>query len=72
MREPMYNSEPFFIEFNGVPEKDCVTGMYVDNRGQVLMDIGFYNSSRYMVGTRHGDMDYYFFMADTPAELADV
>ncbi|MBW4497603.1 MAG: DUF5110 domain-containing protein [Oscillatoria princeps RMCB-10] len=71
VREPMYHSEPFFIEFNGVPEKDCVTGMYVDNRGQVLMDIGFYNSSRYMVGTRYGDLDYYFFMADTPAELVD-
>jgi alpha-glucosidase len=39
-REPLYHSEPFFIEFNGVPEKDCVTGIYVDNRGQVLMDIG--------------------------------
>ena len=70
-REPMYHSEPFFIEFNGVPEKDCVTGMYVDNRGQVLMDIGFYNSSKYMVGTRFGDLDYYFFMADTPAELIE-
>jgi alpha-glucosidase len=70
-REPMYHSEPFFIEFNGVPEKDCVTGMYVDNRGQVLMDLGYDNSNRYMVGTRFGDLDYYFFMADTPAELIE-
>ncbi len=68
-REPLYHSEPFFIEFNGVPEKDCVTGIYVDNRGQILMDIGYYNSSTYLIGTRFGDLDYYFFMADTPAEL---
>lgn len=70
-REPMYHTEPFFIEFNGVPEKDCVTGIYVDNRGQVLMDLGYYNSDRYMFGTRFGDLDYYFFMADTPAELIE-
>lgn len=68
-REPLYHSDPFFLEFNGVPDKDSVYGIYIDNPAQVLVDIGYANSSRYMFGTRFGDLDYYFFLGDTAADI---
>jgi alpha-glucosidase len=61
-REPLYHSDPIFFEFNGVPSHDSVTALYVNNPAQTLMDMGFENSERYMVGTRFGDLDYFFFM----------
>jgi alpha-glucosidase len=60
-REPLYHSDPFFMEFNGVPEYNTVNGIFIDNVGQVFLDIGYLNSGRYMFGTRFGDMDYFFF-----------
>ncbi|MBD1939369.1 TIM-barrel domain-containing protein [Microcoleus sp. FACHB-68] len=68
-REPLYHSDPFFLEFNGVPEEDSVYGIYIDNPAQVLVDIGYANSSRYMVGTRFGDLDYYCFLGYTAADI---
>jgi alpha-glucosidase len=68
-REPLYHSDPFFFEFNGVPEKDSVYAIYVDNPSQVCIDLGYLNSSRYMFGTRFGDLDYYFSFDNNPAEL---
>lgn len=70
-REPLYHSEPFFYEFNGVPEHDSVNGVFIDNTGQVLVDIGYINSSRYMIGTRFGDLDFYFFIGHDPANILD-
>ncbi|HEY5704498.1 MAG TPA: hypothetical protein VIS96_02875 [Terrimicrobiaceae bacterium] len=35
-REPLYHSDPFFVEFNGHPETDCVYGIFVDNPAQWL------------------------------------
>ena len=70
-REPLYHSEPFFFEYNGVAEKDSVLAIFVDNPSQILMDIGFINSSRYMFGTRFGDLDFYFFMGNDTASIID-
>ena len=70
-REPLYHSDPFFFEFNGVPEKNSVNGIFIDNTGQLFVDIGYMNSSRYMIGTRFGDLDYYFFMGNYPAQVID-
>ncbi|MEG5055515.1 MULTISPECIES: TIM-barrel domain-containing protein [unclassified Microcoleus] len=70
-REPLYHSDPFFLEFNGVPSQDSVYGIYIDNPAQLLVDIGYANSSRYMLGTRFGDLDYYFFLGDTSAEVVN-
>jgi alpha-glucosidase len=70
-REPLYHSEPFFYEFHGVPEHDSVNGVFIDNTGQVLVDIGYINSSRYMIGTRFGDLDFYFFIGHNPANILD-
>ncbi|MZP42434.1 hypothetical protein GTO89_05185 [Heliobacterium gestii] len=68
-REPLYHSDPFFMEFFGVPNRESVCGFFIDNPSQVCMDIGFLNSSRYMFGTRFGDLDYYFFLGKKSADV---
>lgn len=68
-REPLYHSDPFFFEFNGVPGKDSVNAIFIDNPGQLFVDVGYRNSSRYMFGTRFGDLDYYFFLNREPAHV---
>lgn len=68
-REPLYHSDPFFFEFNGVPGKESVNAIFIDNPSQIFVDMGYSNSSRYMFGTRFGDLDYYFFLNHEPAHL---
>ena len=70
-REPLYHSEPVFFEYNGVPDRDSVNALFIDNPGQLLIDIGYQNSGRYMFGTRFGDLDYYFFMGNDTATVID-
>lgn len=68
-REPLYHSDPVFFEFNGVGGNDNVNAVFIDNPGQVLVDIGYLNSSRYMIGTRFGDLDYYVFIGNEPPDV---
>lgn len=70
-REPLYHSDPFFFEFNGVPDQKSVNAIFIDNPGQILVDVGFLNSSRYMLGTRFGDLDYFFFLNSDPRDVLD-
>lgn len=70
-REPLYHSDPFFFEFNGVPEQKSVNAVFIDNPGQILVDVGYMNSGRYMFGTRFGDLDYYFFLNSEPRHVLD-
>ena len=70
-REPLYHSEPFFYEFNGIPGSDNVNAVLVDNPSQILMDVGYSNSGRYMFGTRFGDLDYYIFLGEDPKNILD-
>lgn len=70
-REPLYHSDPFFFEFHGVTDKDSVNAIFIDNTGQLFVDIGYLNSSRYMFGTRFGDLDFYFFIGNDPTSVID-
>ncbi|MCI5166233.1 MAG: alpha-glucosidase [Candidatus Electrothrix sp. GM3_4] len=70
-REPLYHTDPFFMEFNGIPSRQNVNGTFVGNSGQMFMDIGYLNSKRYMFGTRFGDLNYYLFFGKDPAEVVD-
>lgn len=70
-REPLYHSDPFFIEFNGRPEVNSVNAVFIDNPSQVCVDVGYLNSARTLFGTRFGDLDYYFFIGDEFANILD-
>jgi alpha-glucosidase len=71
-REPLYHSNPFFMEFNGVPDEDSTYGIFIDNPSQIFMDIGYLNSSRFMLGTRFGDLDYYFFLGQNCSDIMNA
>lgn len=60
-REPLYHSDPFFMEVNGQPELDSVYGIYIDNPSEVVLDMGYYRSDSYRFGIRYGVLDCYFF-----------
>lgn len=68
-REPLYHSDPFFIEINGVPDKDMAYGIFVDNPSETLLDMGYYHSTRYQFGIRYGDLDYYVIAGNAPADI---
>lgn len=70
-REPLYHSEPFFYEFNGIPESKNVNAVFLDNPGQVFIDMGYSNSAYYMFGTRFNDLDYYVFLGEDPKNILD-
>jgi len=71
-REPLYHSNPFFMEFNSASNDESIYGLFIDNPSQVFMDMGFLNSSRYMFGTRFGDLDYYFFLGQSFPDIMNA
>jgi alpha-glucosidase len=68
-REPLYHSDPFFMEFNRIPELDSVLGVFMDNAAQTCINIGKDRSDACMLGTRFGDLDFYLIAG---SEAADV
>lgn len=57
-REPLYHTNPFFLEFYGTPEtKNGVYGTFVNNPSQILMDVGHTYSNELRIATSYGDMD---------------
>ncbi|MDR3170178.1 MAG: hypothetical protein LBU17_00975 [Treponema sp.] len=68
-REPLYHSDPFFMEFNAYPRENFVNGVFVDNPSQILMDIGYTNSSTCLIGTRFWDSDIYLFAGDDAEDV---
>lgn len=61
-REALYHTNPFFMEFYGVPSENIVCGLFIDNASESFVDVGYSNSERYMIGTLLGDLDFYFFL----------
>jgi alpha-glucosidase len=70
-REPLYHSDPFFIELNGVPGADSVYGIFLDNLGQTFIDLGVLDSGRCLLGIRFGDLDYHVFLGGHAAEVLE-
>lgn len=63
-REPLYHSDPFFMEVYGVPNENSSYGVFIDNPSEICMDIGYYNSQNYLFGSKFGDLDYYFLLGE--------
>ena len=68
-REPLYHSQPFFMELNATPGYHSVTATLVDNYSQVFIDLGQSDSSRVGLGVRFGILDTYILCADKVPEL---
>ncbi len=69
-REPLYHSNPFFLEFSGIPNQDNnVIGSFVNNPSEVLMDIGCTYSDELQIATSYGDMDMVVFVGEQSKEV---
>ncbi len=69
-REPLYHSNPFFIEYDGESAEICSSyGIFVNNPSQTLLDMGFTDSHRYMFTTMYGDMDFCIFTGASSKEI---
>ena len=68
-REPLYHSQPFFMELNGTPGFRNVTATMLDNYSQIFIDLGQSDSSRVALGIRFGIIDAYVMAAETVPEL---
>ncbi|MCF6283397.1 MAG: hypothetical protein L3J28_14550 [Candidatus Polarisedimenticolaceae bacterium] len=70
IREPLYDSNPFFMEVNRYPDQHSTYGIFLDNTSESFIDLGTYNhDEQYLIGTMYGTMDYYFFMGRKCAEV---
>ncbi|KAF5228687.1 hypothetical protein FAUST_10917 [Fusarium austroamericanum] len=63
-REPLYQSSPFYLEMNGTPTHQNVTGVLVDNYSQVAIDLGKNDSNIISIATRFNTFDAYIMTAD--------
>ncbi len=69
-REPLYHSNPFFLEFYANPETmSGVVGSFVNNPSQILMDVGHTYSDQLRVATSYGDMDFIVFIGDSSKDI---
>lgn len=70
IREPLYDSNPFFLETNRYDDKKVVYGIFVDNLSETFFDLGSYNYNReYLFGSIYGDLDYYFYLGEDTQDV---
>lgn len=58
-REPLYHSDPFWIETNRSPGFQSKTGTFVANYSQICVDLGKTAPSETRIATRFGPADFY-------------
>lgn len=68
-REPLYHSEPFWVELNALQHTRSKVASFTDNLSQVLVDFAQTQSNRVRIATRFGTMDHYVMAGD---DVADV
>jgi alpha-glucosidase len=58
------------MAFDSTPGVNSVYGLFVDSASQVCIDIGKrLGGSKYLLGSRFNDLDYYFVLGAQPAEV---
>ncbi|KAG8714455.1 hypothetical protein FRC11_008407 [Ceratobasidium sp. 423] len=68
-REPLYHSEPFWMEIAQHPGYQLKLATFIDNLSQVCLDIGSENNGMMRVATRFGCMRMYVVAADSIGKL---
>lgn len=68
-KEPLYHSDPFFMEVNGVMGQESVYGIFIDNPSETLLDMGYYHSEKYRFGIRYGTLDYYVIAGNSCGDI---
>jgi len=68
-REPLYHSEPYWLELGGIPGYRSQVSTFIDNYSQVLVDFLSNNSGQIKTATRFGELQYFVFAGDGVGEL---
>jgi len=68
-REPLYNSNTFFLEFNGTWPRQSVHGLQLNNTGPAYMDIAATLSGVIRIGTLYDDLDIFLYFGDNAKDV---
>ncbi|KAH0607359.1 uncharacterized protein H6S33_002393, partial [Morchella sextelata] len=68
-REPLYHSDPFFLDINSNPEHKNVTATFIDNYSQICVDFGKSNAGYIKIATKFGSLDVICFSGDSPRDI---
>ncbi|KAL8792282.1 MAG: hypothetical protein Q9195_005161 [Heterodermia aff. obscurata] len=68
-REPLYHSEPFWIEVNRHPEYQSKTATFVANYSQICIDLGVTSNSEIRVATRFDPAEFYIFAEQNVSDI---
>lgn len=68
-REPLYHSDPFYLDLNSNPEHANATATFIDNYSQIAVDFGKSNAGYIKLGVRFGGLDAYFFSANNVPDI---
>ncbi|KAH0607116.1 uncharacterized protein H6S33_003104 [Morchella sextelata] len=71
-REPLYHSDPYFLDVNSNPSYQNVTATFIDNYSQVCIDFAKTNAGRIKLATRFGGMDVYLMSAKDIPEVVKL
>lgn len=52
-REPLYHSDPFFLDLESNPDHQNVTATFIDNYSQIAVDFGKSNTGLIKLGVRY-------------------
>ncbi|CEH13275.1 glycoside hydrolase family 31 protein [Ceraceosorus bombacis] len=67
--EPMYHSEPFWVEVAAIPGYASSVGYFVDDYCQTFIDVG-QHCNAYQIGSRFGDLELHITCADDVASVS--
>ena len=68
-REPLYHSEPYWLELGGIPGYQSQVSTFVDNYSQILVDFLSKNSGQIRTATRFGELQYFVFAGNGVGEI---
>ncbi|KAF8461242.1 glycosyl hydrolases family 31-domain-containing protein [Kalaharituber pfeilii] len=68
-REPLYHSEPYWLELGGLPGFKSQVSTFIDNYSQTLVDFLSTNPSEIKTAVRFGELQYFVFAGDTTEQL---
>ncbi|KAK1727512.1 alpha-1,4-glucan lyase [Colletotrichum acutatum] len=71
-REPLYHSEPYWIEVDAQPGYQTQIGTFIDNYSQICVDIGMKDPTQLRVATRFNSFQGIFFAGDSIQEVIQL
>jgi alpha-glucosidase len=68
-REPLYNANLFFLEYNGFPARRSVIGLLADSTGPAYVDIAASLSGIVKIGTLYDNLDLFFYFGEDTKQV---